>query len=64
MALVALALGNFPTKLDDDLVALASAPSPQHRLAIRFRAEKKKLLNSAMAHLSEAITIAQQAAAV
>ena len=62
MSLVALALGNFPTKLDEDLSLLASAPTPQHRLAVRFRAEKKKLLNAAMAKLSDAISRAQRAA--
>jgi len=63
MALVALALGNFPTTLDDDLKLLATASASstaQHVLAIRFRAEKKKILSKAMGKLNEAVARAQR----
>lgn len=59
MALCALALGNFPTTIDQDLRAVDAA-SPQISLAVRFRMEKKKILSSAMARLNASIERAQR----
>lgn len=59
MALCALALGNFPTTVEEDLRVVAAA-SPQVALAVRFRMEKKKILSSAMARLNASIERAQR----
>lgn len=68
MSLVALALGNFQTTLEEDRQLLADASAngalatktQQQILAIRFRVEKKKLLSSAMARLNDAIAREQK----
>lgn len=57
MALAALALGNFPTTLAEDRESLrdGSVASPQARLAVRYRVEKKKILIACMARLNASI---------
>jgi len=55
MSLLALALGNFSTTLEKDEELHDAATSPQVRLAIAFRMEKKKVLAKSMARLNESI---------
>jgi histone-lysine N-methyltransferase SETD3 len=62
MSLSALALGNFSTTLEKDEELLEAASTPQMRLAIAFRMEKKKVLVKSMARMNESIVRLQGAA--